>query len=88
MDKLKIKGQSPISFIRYYLYDYRKTNDYTMEDMAEMMGISLNYYGDLEKGNKGEKMSIHTAYKIAQALQVSLDNLYLLEEEYQERILL
>ena len=57
-----------------------------MEELADLIGISRNYYDSLEKGIKGQKLSFITAYKISRAINISLDRLFALEQAYQEEI--
>ena len=50
--------------------------------MAEALGVSRNYYNLLEKGKKGDKMTLATAYKIATLLKISLEDVLNLENDY------
>lgn len=50
--------------------------------MAESLGVSRNYYNLLEKGKKGDKMTLATAYKIATLLKISLEDVLDLENDY------
>lgn len=52
--------------------------------MAEELGVSRNYYNLLEKGKKGDKMTLTTAYKIATLLKISLDDVLNLENDYKK----
>ena len=84
MDKEKIKGQSPNVTQRRYLYEFRKKHQYTLEDVSEMIGMSRNYYEMIEKGRRGQRLSLKTAYKFSTFLSISLQEVYDLEEQYQE----
>lgn len=53
-----------------------------MVKMAEDLGISRNYYEALEKGKKGDKLTLDTASKIAATLIITLDDVLLLENLY------
>ena len=55
-----------------------------MEELGDLIGISRNYYDSLEKGLKGQKLSFVTAYKISNALNISLEKLYALEINSEE----
>ena len=50
--------------------------------MAEELGVSRNYYNLLEKGKKGDKMTLATAHKIANLLKISLEDVSNLENDY------
>ena len=50
--------------------------------MAEELGVSRNYYNLLEKGKKGDKMTLATAHKIANLLKISLEDVFNLEHDY------
>jgi transcriptional regulator with XRE-family HTH domain len=82
MDKKKIKGVHFGSTQRKYLYNFRKKNRYTMFQVSEMIEISKSYYERIEKGTKGQRLSLKTAYKLATLLQINLNELYDLEEQY------
>lgn len=84
MDKEKIKGVHLGSTLRIYLYDFRKKNRYTMFQVSEMIDISKTYYERIEKGTKGQRLSLKTAYKLATLLQIDLNEFYDLEEQYQK----
>jgi transcriptional regulator with XRE-family HTH domain len=84
MDKEKIKGVHYGSTHRKYLYNFRKKNRYTMFQVSEMIDMSKPYYERIEKGIKGQRLSLKTAYKLATLLQIDLNKFYDLEEQYQQ----
>lgn len=51
----------------------RKKKKMTQEELAEKSGLHRAYFWDIENGRN---ISIKTAYKIAQALDVSLSELF------------
>lgn len=73
-----------MNMIRSYLMKYRKQNKKSLHTMAEELGVSRNYYNLLEKGKKGDKMTLTTAYKIATLLKISLDDVLNLENDYKK----
>lgn len=54
---------------------YRKKKGYTQAQLAEMVGISSNYLSLIERGNKGQSYSMETLFKIAEALDVNVNDL-------------
>ncbi len=54
---------------------YRKKKGYTQAQLSEMVGISSNYLSLIERGNNGHSYSIETLFKIANALDVSVNEL-------------
>ena len=54
---------------------YRKKKEYTQAQLAEKVGISTNYLGMIERGNKGKSFSLGTLFLIAQALEVKPEEL-------------
>lgn len=84
MDKKKIKGVHLGSTLRKYLYDFRKKNGYTKMQVSEMIDMCRIYYERIEKGTKGQRLSLKTAYKLATLLQIDLNEFYDLEEQYQK----
>ena len=71
-----------MNMIRTYLMKYRKQNKKSLHTMAEELGVSRNYYNLLEKGKKGDKMTLATAHKIATLLKITLDDVLNLENDY------
>lgn len=53
----------------------RKNANMTQEQLAEMCEISTSYIGHIERGSR--KLSLETAVKLADCLNVSLDYLFL-----------
>jgi len=53
-----------------------------LEQFAEKIGISRNYYDCLEKGVKGKRLTLATASKLASVLNVTLDDLHSLEKTF------
>lgn len=54
---------------------YRKKKGYTQAQLSEMVGISSNYLSLIERGNKGQSYSMETLFKIAEALEVNVNDL-------------
>lgn len=71
-----------MNMIRTYLMKHRKQNKKSLHDIAEALGVSRNYYNLLEKGKKGDKMTLATAHKIATLLKISLEDVLVLENDY------
>lgn len=55
------------------LFEYRSKNDLTQRDVADLCGISLRHYQELEIGRSVPQLP--TAIRIATALNLSLDSL-------------
>ena len=51
----------------------RREKGLTQEAVAELVGVSLSFYGHIERGTR--KMSVHTLYSIAMALSCSVDEI-------------
>lgn len=61
--------------ISYNIKKYRKLRKYTQEELAEFANISYDFMRRIE-GTKGTcGFSVYTLYKLALALDVSLDEL-------------
>lgn len=54
----------------------RKKKGYTQAQLAEMVGISSNYLSLIERGNKGQSYSMETLFKIAEALEITVSELF------------
>lgn len=61
-------------FLSKKIKEARKNRRLTQEDLAEIVGLSVNYIGYIEQGKKVP--SIKTADKIARALGLKLSNLF------------
>lgn len=59
----------------------RKERDYTQEELAEMVNISLSHMSNIETGHT--KVSLPILVSVARVLDVTMD--YLLENEYSRR---
>ena len=55
---------------------YRKKKGYTQAQLAEMVGISSNYLSLIERGNKGQSYSMETLFKITEALEITVSELF------------
>lgn len=53
---------------RSWLYDIRKAKGMTTYNAADECGISQSYYFSIESGQRGDKLPVETAMKIAAAL--------------------
>ena len=51
---------------------YRRKKGLTQAQLAELVDISPNYMGSIERGNKGKSYSIDVLFKIADALGIDL----------------
>ena len=58
---------------------YRKKKGYTQAVLAQKIGMSAAYLGQIERGNRGNSFSLETLYQIADALGIEAE--ILLKEE-------
>ena len=58
---------------------YRKKKAYTQAVLAQQIGMSAAYLGQIERGNRGNSFSLETLYQIADALGIEAE--ILLKEE-------
>lgn len=54
---------------------YRKRKGLTQAQLAELVGISTNYLGMIERGNNGQSYSMEVLLKLAEALDVDAHDL-------------
>lgn len=52
---------------------YRKKKGYTQAKLAEQIGMSTAYLGQIERGNRGNSFSLETLYQIADALEIEAE---------------
>ena len=58
---------------------YRKKKGYTQAVLAQQIGMSAAYLGQIERGNRGNSFSLETLYQIVDALGIEAE--ILLKEE-------
>ena len=73
LDILKTKG-GKIWELRYYLKKLERRNGYSLEQLARLTGISRSHLNYIEKNEKEPSLSM--AVRIAQALNVKIEELY------------
>ena len=49
---------------------YRKKKGYTQTELAQRIGMSVAYLGQIEWGNRGNSFSLAILYQIADALEI------------------
>ena len=59
-----------------YLLERRLSQNLSIRKVAELIGVSRQYYGRIETGMSGERISFKTMGLIAEALNFTLDELY------------
>lgn len=52
---------------------YRKLRGYTQGALANKIGISATYLGQIERGNNGKSFSLETLLLIADGLDIEVD---------------
>ncbi len=51
---------------------YRKKKGYTQTELAQRIGMSAAYLGQIERGNRGNSFSLEILYQIADALEIDV----------------
>lgn len=72
--------------MRTYLVDLRLKKGFSQRRVAREAGISYQHYSKIENGDRGGKVSFLIIGRIANVLSTSLDNLYPMEKEYQDKL--
>ncbi len=73
-------------FMRLYLSNIRQNKGLSQRKVAREAGISFQHYSMIESGERGGKVSFLIVGRIAKALDISLDDFYKLECEYQDSL--
>lgn len=68
---------------RAYLKALRKKLKLSIEDVAYSIEVSYNYLLNIENGHQGDRASFLLMAKVAKAYQITLEELYQLETDYQ-----
>lgn len=61
--------------MREYLKKLRKEKGYTMQTVADMLGISKQYYQSIEVGKRQQNMDITLAVKLSDIFGISIQTL-------------
>ena len=59
--------------MRKYLKDLRESHGFSMQDLADKLGISRQYYQMIENGERQKKMDITLVKSIASVFGLSLE---------------
>lgn len=51
---------------------YRKKKGYTQTELAQRIGMSVAYLGQIERGNRGNSFFLAILYQIADALEIDV----------------
>ena len=72
--------------MRKYLSYIRLNKGYSQRRLARESGISFQHYSKIESGERGNKVSFLIIGRIAEVLDIPLDDFYKMEVEYQEKV--
>ena len=72
--------------MRYYLINIRLKRGFSQRKVARESGLSYQHYARIENGERGKKVSFLIVGRIAEALGVTLDELFKYEQEYQDSL--
>lgn len=67
--------------MREYLKKLRESNGYTMQYVADRIGISKQYYQKIEVGDRQQNMNITLAVKLSEIFGVTIENIIKNEKE-------
>lgn len=67
-----------------YLVDARNKKGYSMRKTARIAGIAFQHYSKIENGDRGERVSFMIMSRIADALEIPMDDMKKFEREYQK----
>lgn len=70
--------------LRDYLINLRSTHKLSQQDVADMVGISRQYYNAIENGNRQKKMDITLLTKLSEAFDVTLTQIFEKEQLWQK----
>lgn len=66
--------------MRSWLKKLRQENNYSQAHMAELLGISRQYYGFIENGDRLADLTFSLVIKIAKIFDITLDDIKKFEE--------
>ena len=65
--------------MRDYLRQLRKAAGLTQKDVADAIGISLPYYNQIERGNRGTHLGVARCAHLANVLGVNASDFFKME---------
>ncbi len=68
--------------LREWLKKARKNNRYTQRQLSELLGISQNYYSDIEMYKTQKNMDLLLAVKLADVLNIPIEQIIEWETQY------
>lgn len=71
--------------MRVYMAEKRKESNKSQQQVANILGISRQYYSAIEKGERQKKINVDLLCRIADAINVPVDELITEERKYSER---
>ena len=70
--------------MREYLKKLREEHGYTMQVVADKIGISKQYYQRIEVGDRQQNMSITLAVKLSEIFGISIQSIIEYEKQLSE----
>lgn len=71
--------------VREYLKQAREKKGYTQLEVANMLGISQNYYCDIENGCRQKELKATTALTLSEILNIPINDVLKNERELHEK---
>lgn len=71
--------------MRAWLKELRESNNLTQAQMAKRLGITQNYYCEIETGKKQADLFFSTAIKLAGIFNITLDDISRYEQRGAEK---
>lgn len=68
--------------MREYLKNAREDMNLTQKDVALFLGISQNYYSDIENGIRQKKIKVDTLIGLSEVLQIPISDMLHYENTY------
>lgn len=65
---------------RLWLKNLRKKNELTQAEMADLLGISQNFYSNIENGKRRKKLPMDMAASIATIFDITLNEVWKSEQ--------
>ena len=82
MSKKSYKGVRKVMIV-FLIKELRMIKKITLKQLKEKTGISISYLSEIEN-NKAKNPSLEVIVKIAEALQIKLDEIYFVDSEIDE----
>ncbi len=84
-DNRKLTEKEGVIALRAWLRDLRESSGQSQQQIADKMGITRQYYQQIEAGDRQQKMDITLCSKLADLFEISIEEIVSREKEIRQQ---